>query len=475
MEFSVNHPVLYLLAGILIAVVLAQSVFFLIKALRRSKEIGMDQAKIKKTIKTAALFTIAPAVSIVISVITLSKSLGIPLPWLRLSVVGSLSYEAIAASNAVSAMGLELGKISALTAQQYVNIALVMTLSIMVGIWLVPVIGKKLLRGMTVLENRDAKWADIFQNAMFIGMISAFLGYVFCDFSRLWTPGDYAATSGLVPVCVMAVSAAIMVVCGLLMKKFKWSWVNDYALPISLVLGMASAIPLTAWLGSGGADMKKQLSYIDSVHRSGTIWNISVMILLLAFPLTVAALFGAAPDWGALVVGLIATAPMYWAVGVIETVTFVPMLGAGGSYLSFVTGNISNLKLPCAINALEQNNVSANSEEGEVISTIAIATSSIVTTVIIIIGVILIVPLTPVLEAPVLEPAFAQMLPALFGGLGVAFVSQNWKIAVAPVVLMLVLFIFVPALNAGTVGIMVPVSVLFTIAVSRLLYKRGVL
>ena len=112
-----------------------------------------------------------------------------------------------------------------------------------------PVIGKKLLRGMTVLENRDAKWADIFQNAMFIGMISAFLGYVFCDFSRLWTPGDYAATSGLVPVCVMAVSAAIMVVCGLLMKKFKWSWVNDYALPISLVLGMASAIPLTAWLG----------------------------------------------------------------------------------------------------------------------------------------------------------------------------------------------------------------------------------
>ena len=99
----------------------------------------------------------------------------------------------------------------------------------------------------------------------------------------------------------------------------------------------------------------------------------------------------------------------------------------------------------------------------------------IVTTVIIILGVILIVPLTPVLEAPVLEPAFAQMLPALFGGLGVAFVSRNWKIAVAPVVLMLILFIFVPALNAGTVGIMVPVSVLFTIAVSRLLYKRGVL
>ncbi len=220
---------------------------------------------------------------------------------------------------------------------------------------------------------------------------------------------------------------------------------------------------------------KKELSYIDSVHRDGRIWNLSVMVLLLAFPLTVAAVFGASPDWKALGVGLLATAPMYWAVGTIETITFVPMLGAGGSYLSFVTGNISNLKLPCAINALEQNGVSANSEEGEIISTIAIATSSIVTTIIIIIGVVCIVPLSPVLEAPVLAPAFEQMLPALFGGLGVAFISKNWKIAIAPIALMLVLFIFVPALNSGTVGIMVPVSVLFTIAMSRIMYKRGML
>ena len=138
MTFSTNHPILYVLVGILVAVVLGQSVFFLLKALKRSKQIGMDQVKIRKTIKTAAIFTIAPAVSIVISVITLAKSLGIPLPWLRLSVVGSLSYEAIAASNAVSAMGLELGKISNLSAQQFVNITLVMTISIMVGIWLVP-------------------------------------------------------------------------------------------------------------------------------------------------------------------------------------------------------------------------------------------------------------------------------------------------------------------------------------------------
>ena len=221
--------------------------------------------------------------------------------------------------------------------------------------------------------------------------------------------------------------------------------------------------------------MKKNMSYMDSVHRDGRIWNVSVGFLLLMLPVAVAIIFGVVPDWKALGMGLVATAPMYWTVGAIETVTFVPMLGAGGSYLSFVTGNISNLKLPCAINALEQNEVSANSEEGELISTIAIATSSIVTTLIVIIGVICIVPLTPILSAPVLEPAFAQILPALFGGLGVAFISKTWKIAVAPILLMLILFIFVPALNSGTVGIMVPVSALFTIGTARIMYKKGAL
>ena len=221
--------------------------------------------------------------------------------------------------------------------------------------------------------------------------------------------------------------------------------------------------------------MSKNNTYIENVYKWGRGWNISVMLILLAFPIAVALIFGAMPDWRGLFFGLLATAPMYWAIGVIEVITYIPMLGAGGAHLSFVTGNISNLKLPCALNALEQAGVKSNSEEGEVVSTIAIAVSSIVTTLIIILGVILIVPLSPILEAPVLAPAFAQMIPALFGGLGVVFVSKNWKIAVAPVLLMLVLFIAVPALNSSTVGIMVPVSVLFTLAVSRFMYKKGML
>ena len=268
MEFNVNHPILFVIAGLLVAVVLAQSIFFLVKALRRSKELGLDQTKIKKTIRTAAIFTIAPAVAIVISIITLSKKLGLALPWLRLSVVGSLSYETVAASNALSAMGQSLGSNIALTAQQFVNVLTVMSISIMLGIWLVPLIGKKLQGGLESLGKRDAKWADIFQNSLFLGMIAAFLGFVFCDVSRLWDADarfitetvvengvevektvPVSATSGLIPVCVMLVSAVVMVICGLLMKKPKLKWLSEYALPISLVLGMVAAIPICAWLG----------------------------------------------------------------------------------------------------------------------------------------------------------------------------------------------------------------------------------
>ena len=244
MDFQVNSPVIFVMAAVVILIVLAQSVYFLRKALKRSRELKMDQKKIRKTITTAAVFTIAPAIAIVIGVMTLSKDLGVPLPWLRLSVIGSLTYETVAATNAESAMGLVFGQVTSLTAQQYVTIALVMTISILVGIWLCPVVGKKMQSGMISMENRDKKWSDLFINSMFIGMISAFLGYVFCDVTDVFQ----GSAAGLIPVCVMLVSALLMAACGILMKKLHWKWMGDYALPISLVLGMLSAIPITSWL-----------------------------------------------------------------------------------------------------------------------------------------------------------------------------------------------------------------------------------
>ena len=220
---------------------------------------------------------------------------------------------------------------------------------------------------------------------------------------------------------------------------------------------------------------KKNLTYLESVHRDGKIWGIALCLIVFAFPVAVSIVFSAVPKWDALAKAMFATVPMYWAVGIIEIFTYIPMLGAGGTYLSFVTGNISNLKLPCAVDAMERAGVKANDEEGEIISTISIAVSSIVTTLIILIGVVLIGVIAPVINNPVLTPAFDMILPALFGGLAVVFISKNAKLSIAPIILMLVLFIFVPALNAGTVGIMVPVGVLFTVAVARIMYKRGML
>lgn len=244
MSFSVNHPILFIIAGTIILAVLAQSFFFLFRAIRRAKELGIAQSVWKKTITSAAIFTIAPAVSILVGVIILSKQLGIALPWLRLSVVGSLSYETLASQTTIDQLNVPTGQaLNDPTA--YVTVLWVMTVGIAIGLFLVPLCTKRIQKGIHKMEKKDARWGEIFNNAMFLGMISAFLGYVFCDVTGVFS----GETAGLIPVCVMAVSAALMVICGLTAKKAKIRWLTDYALPISLVGGMASAIPLTGWLG----------------------------------------------------------------------------------------------------------------------------------------------------------------------------------------------------------------------------------
>ncbi len=220
--------------------------------------------------------------------------------------------------------------------------------------------------------------------------------------------------------------------------------------------------------------MKQERSYRDSVHFMGRFWILGALAMLVAVPVAICIYYSAWPPIGGVLKGFLSVAPIFWTVGVIEVFTYVPMLGTGGSYLGFVTGNLSNLKVPCALNAMDRANVKACTDEGEVVSTIAIATSSLVTTVIIAAGVLLLSQIEPFLESPVMQPAFDNILPALFGALGVVFVSKNWKIAITPLVFMIVLFLFVPSL-AGSVGILVPVGALIAIGVARILYKKNVL
>ena len=252
MEFSLNSPIIFALAALVIGVVIAQSVFFLIKAYKRGLELGMEKSVLNATIKRSAIFTIAPAVAIFMGVVSLVKMLGLALPWLRLSIIGAVTYELPAAKSALEALGVqEIGD-----AKQFVTVAMVMTFGIASSLIIAPIACKSITKGMMKIKDKDKKWMDLLMNSMFVGMLSAFLGYIVCDLGLVFETLE-DGTKALafhyqlehwIPVFVMTISAALMAICGLLLKKFKWKWINDYALPISMIGSMAMAIPISLWI-----------------------------------------------------------------------------------------------------------------------------------------------------------------------------------------------------------------------------------
>ena len=235
-NFDSNSMFMYVIVAVVIAFVIVQSIVFLLKAWRRGKAIGLSTAVMRKTVVTSAVFTIAPAVAILLGVIALSKALGFPLPWLRLSVIGALTYETTAAASTLKTLGYEL-KDRITDPALFSAVAWVMTLGIIPGLVLPPIIGKKLESGLIKLKNKDARWGDIFMAGLFLGMISAFLGMIFADVRK--------GLVGWIPVFVMLAAAVLMMLCGLVRKLLNAKWIEDYALPISMLGGMALAIPIT--------------------------------------------------------------------------------------------------------------------------------------------------------------------------------------------------------------------------------------
>ena len=221
--------------------------------------------------------------------------------------------------------------------------------------------------------------------------------------------------------------------------------------------------------------MKKNTNktYFDRVHSWGRISTISALCVLLMFPIAVTLYLDVSPSVTAILQGLLKLIPTYWTVAVVEVIVYTPMLGAGGTYLSFVTGNIANLKLPCAMNAMQGGKVKANSEEGEVISTISIATSAIVTTIVLAIGIIAFAPfLTTFTNSALLKPAFAQVLPALFGALGAGYFIKHWRISFFPIIIMIIVLIFAPTMGAST---LLFVGIVASVGGALLMYKKGLL
>jgi hypothetical protein len=239
-EFNPNSAFLFITAGVIVAFVIAQSVFFLSKAWRRARELGIEVSVLKRVAKSSAVFTIAPAVAIILGVITLSKFLGLALPWLRLSVLGALTYELPAATSAASALGVSISQ-GITDPQAYSTIAWVMTLGIMSGLIIITLFLKRVQGGIEGLKKRDTKWGEIFITAIFMGMISAFLGMIFADIT--------SGIQGWIPVFVMLVSSLVMLICGFFVRVLKVRWMEDYALPISMLAAMALSIPITRLLG----------------------------------------------------------------------------------------------------------------------------------------------------------------------------------------------------------------------------------
>lgn len=212
-------------------------------------------------------------------------------------------------------------------------------------------------------------------------------------------------------------------------------------------------------------------SYEDSVHLYGRIWTVTALLVMLMIPISISAYLGVWPEAEIILKGLAPVALIFYPSAIVEVLTYSPMMGAGATYLAFVTGNITNLKMPCALNAMESAGVKSNTEEGEIISTISVATSSIVTTAIIALGVLLFSPVLPYItdDDSIFAPAFQQVVPALFGALGATYFAKHWKISILPIAAILLCLAFKGDIG---IGVLIPIGLIVSLVGAHIMYKK---
>lgn len=211
--------------------------------------------------------------------------------------------------------------------------------------------------------------------------------------------------------------------------------------------------------------------YNAGTHILGRVFSVITLVLLIGAPFMIGLFLGAMPDLPAVGKGFLSVGIIWFVSSIVEFLVYTPMLGAGGGYLAFITGNLINMKIPCAINARDQVGAKSGTQENEIISTLSIAASSLVTILVLALGVLLLVPLQPVLQSEVLQPAFENVVPALFGAMAYKYFRGNLKIAAAPLVLMSLLFILVPSLTGSTSFMIIPSGGL-AIGIAFLFYRQ---
>lgn len=211
--------------------------------------------------------------------------------------------------------------------------------------------------------------------------------------------------------------------------------------------------------------------YNAGTHILGRVFSVITLVLLVGAPFMIGLFLGAMPDLPAVGKGFLSVGIIWFVSSIVEFLVYTPMLGAGGGYLAFITGNLINMKIPCAINARDQVGAKSGTPENEIISTLSIAASSLVTILVLALGVLLLVPLQPVLQSEVLQPAFENVVPALFGAMAYKYFRKNLKIAAAPLVLMSLLFILIPSLTGSTSFMIIPSGGL-AIGIAFLFYRQ---
>ncbi len=212
-------------------------------------------------------------------------------------------------------------------------------------------------------------------------------------------------------------------------------------------------------------------AYTRGTHRIGRICTLITLLLLVGAPFLMGTYLGALPDLSAVAKAFLSVGLVWTVSSVVEFLIYTPMLGAGGGYLAFITGNLINMKIPCAVNARDIVGAKTGTPENEIISTLSIATSSLVTILVLALGVLLLTPLQPILQSEALQPAFSNVVPALFGAMAYKYYRNHMNVAVAPLVLMSVLFVLAPSLIASTSMMIIPSGAL-AIGIAWLLYRK---
>ena len=467
-----NSAPMYAICGGIIAFVAVVCAVFMVRAYRAGLAMGIDRVKLKRAITSSATFSLLPSVGILLGVIALSGSLGTPWPWLRLSVIGALHYETQVAQAAAEQVGMSSLSAAEMTPSGFATIALLMSICIMWGMVLSIFFNKRYLGRLGSGKKssggglrRYRNDCDVYRSCVGIHRqlhrrlclrrrSVLVLGQLYAADSRVrFRTGD-----GRIHIPLREEKSRMG---RKLLDRRKHAYRHGSG-------GRGQAV----YVRRRAMNNNYFESYNKRTHVIGRISSAIALVMLVGAPFLIGRILGAMPDIGAVGKAFLSVGLVWTVSSVVEFLVYTPMLGAGGGYLAFITGNLINMKIPCAVNARDIVGAKTGTPENEIVSTLSIATSSLVTIIVLALGVALLVPLQPVLQSPTLQPAFENVVPALFGAMAYKYFRGNMKIAAAPLIVMSILFILVPSLTGSTSFMIIPAGAL-AIGIAYKFYRKA--